>query len=125
MASPYKPTAFGKYLRKKRTDAGLSLRAVSEKTEISFVFLGEVERGVRPGVARASWEALADAIPGFSVTEAARLSSTDRPIQLSLENAPPKYRDLGLALARTIEKQDLKSRDIDKILDLLKGDNDD
>ena len=89
------------------------------------MFLGEVERGVRPGVARASWEALADAIPGFSVTEAARLSSTDRPIQLSLENAPPKYRDLGLALARTIEKQDLKSRDIDKILDLLKGDNDD
>jgi transcriptional regulator with XRE-family HTH domain len=114
-----KTTAFGRYLKKKRADAGLSLREVSAASGISFVFLGEVERGVRPMIKRDRWPALEQAIPGFSVLEVERQTSHERGVQLSLEDAPPQYRNLGLTLARRIESRDLKDSQLDELLRIL------
>ena len=118
------PSAFGRYVKAKRIAAGLSLRDVAKASAISFVFLSEVERGVRPAVKRERWDALERAIPGFSVQEVERLVSHERPIQLSLAAAPPEYRNLGLSLARRIEKQDLRQTEIDEILRILNGGED-
>lgn len=123
---PYKPpSAFGKYLKSKRLAANLSLRDVANRIGVSFVFLGEVERGVRTMVKRERWPALEQAIPGFSVAEAERVATEDRPIQLSLADAPPQYKNLGLALARRIDKRDLRQTDFDELLRILNGGADD
>lgn len=115
-------TAFGRYLRTMRNAADLSLRDVAEALGgISHVYLGEVERGVRPPMKPEWWPKLAKAIPKVTVEELANRASESKPVQLRLEDAPPQYRELGLALARRIEDQDLSSADLNRLIDLLKG----
>lgn len=112
---------FGLYLRGKRLSAGLSLRDVADAMDppISHVALAEVERGVRAGLKRERWDELERVIPGFSAAEAESLSVKDRPIQLSLKDAPPQYQSLGLALARRIDRRDLKANELDEIMRIL------
>jgi hypothetical protein len=43
---------------------------------------------------------------------------------MDLRDTPPRYQDLGLALARRIEKQNLSKVDLDKLFQIL-GDGDD
>ena len=112
---------FGAYLRKKRIEAGLSLRDVSRYVGVSAVFLGEVERGVRVSIKQSRWQALEEAIPGFSGEEVQRLLAETRPMQLSLQGAPPQYQNLGLALARRLEQQDLKKAELDELMRILCG----
>ena len=114
-------TAFGAYLRMKRIKAGLSLREVARELNISHVYLGEVERGVRGPLKRERWKDILRLIPGISLEELERHARTDRPIQLDLRDAPPEYQDLGLALVRWIKEQNLSDRDLRRLKRFLDG----
>lgn len=122
-------TSFGRYIRRRRVEAGLSLRAVADRLGISHVYLGEVERGVRPPFVRERWDALVSAIPGVSIVDLERHAATSRPLQLDLNDAAPQYSDLALALARRIEdrqapRSEEEARKINELLVLLRGSHD-
>lgn len=114
---------FGEYVRKRRLAAGVSLRTAALRVGVSAVYLGEVERGVRSGMPEKHWPHLVTSISGITMEGLERASVQVRGVQLSLEDAPPKYQDLGLALARRIRDRNLPQRSIDEILRLL-GDTD-
>ena len=111
--------SFGKYLRARRVAADLSLRDVASRLGVSHVYLGEVERAVRPPLKRDRWQALVDAIPGVTIDELERAAATSRPIQLHVEYAPLQYQDLALALARRIDNRDLDCTEISGLLAIL------
>ncbi len=119
-----KVSHFGHYLRKKRVAAKLSLRDVADRMDISHVYLGEVERGVRGPLKRERWPDLARAVPGISVATLERLSETSKPVQLDLSDRPPEYRSLAFALARRLERADLSSDQIRSIMRTLGEEND-
>lgn len=114
---------FGRYLRRMRTEDQLSLRKAAKKLGISAVYLGEVERGVRPPLKESRWEDLIRAIPSIERDTLARLAINSKPVQLDLRDSPPKYQNLTLALARRIEKQNLSSTDIERLFSILGEDN--
>lgn len=118
-------TTVGTYIRSKRLASGLSLRDVADRIGVSHVFLGEVERDVRKSIKRERLDQLAEVIPGFSATEAERIMSKTQPVKLSLEDAPPAYHELGLALARRIEKRDLKPSQLAELRRILIGGHED
>lgn len=113
---------FGRYLRGQRVAAGVSLRAAAKTVGVSAVYLGEVERGVRPPIREEYWDALIRAVPTVDREALDRLSARVRPIQLDLRDSPPRYQDLGVALARRIEKQNISSGDLEKIFSILGDD---
>ena len=115
-----KRTAFGRYLRQKRIDAGLSLRVAADRLGVSHVYLGEVERGVRGPLRREHWSAMVKAIPGITMAELEEVAKASKPIQIDLNDANPQYQDLALALARRIEQQDLSESEIKRLLSVLK-----
>src|SRR5687767_12179133 len=96
---------FGRYIRRQRAEAGVSLRSAARALKVSAVYLGEVERGVRPPLKEPHWDALIRTVPTIDRSVLERLTAKERPIQLDLRDAAPRYQDLGLALARRIEKQ--------------------
>lgn len=112
----------GAYIRAKRRAANLTLREVAKAINVSEVFLGEVERDVRLSVKPERLLQLEQQIPGFSALEAQRQTADSRPVQLSLSDAPPQYKELGLALARRMQRQDLKQRELDELRRILLGD---
>lgn len=114
-----KANPFGKFIRDRRTEAKLSLRDVAAQLDISHVYLGEVERGVRPPFLRERWPDLIRAIPTITMEQLQRMAAQTAPIQLDLTDAPPQYADLGLALARRIDKQDLSDTDFNSLFTLL------
>ena len=114
---------FGKYIRSQRAVAGVSLRAAAKTLGVSAVYLGEVERGVRQPLQSVHWDALIRAVPTIDRSALERLTAKQKPIQLDLRDAPPRYQDLGLALARRIESQNLSTVDLEKLIKIL-GDKD-
>jgi hypothetical protein len=46
-------------------------------------------------------------------------------MQVPLEDAPPEYANLAIALARRIEKQDLKRSQFEDIMRILRGSSED
>jgi len=117
-------STFGQFIRNKRIAAHLSLRAVAEALGVSHVFLGEVERGVRPLLPTERWPRLMQAIPDIQISDLERHAAHTRPIQLDLRDAPPEYQDLGLALARRIAKRDLPEPQLRDLLSLLRDEPD-
>jgi transcriptional regulator with XRE-family HTH domain len=115
---------FGRYIRRQRAAAGISLRTAAKALGISAVYLGEVERGVRPPLQERHWGALMGVMPAIDRKSLERLTAQARPIQLDLRDTPPKYQDLALALARRIEKQNISRGDLEKLQSIL-GDADD
>jgi transcriptional regulator with XRE-family HTH domain len=114
---------FGRYIRSQRAAAGASLRSVAKVLDVSAVYLGEVERGVRPPLKETHWNALIRAVSTIDRDVLDRLTTKERPIQLDLRDAPPRYQDLGLALARRIEKRNISTIDLEKLFKIL-GDED-
>jgi len=114
-------SAFGSYIRKMRLAAGLSLRKVADKLPFGYVYLGEVERGVRGPIPKEHWGALIAAIPGVTLDDLEQVAASTRPIQLNLADAPPRYQELGLALARRIEERSLGDPQLADLLAILKG----
>jgi len=111
--------SFGQYLRRQRIEAGISLREAARRLEVSAVYLGEVERGVRPPLKEARWDTLLGIIPTLDHQTLGRLAADARPVQLDLRDAPPKYQDLALALARRIERENLSDIDFQKLSSIL------
>lgn len=114
---------FGRHIRRQRAAAGISLRTVAKALGLSAVYLGEVERGVRPPLKEDHWPALVRAVPAIEIETLHRLTAKARPIQMDLRDAPVMYQDLGLALARRIEKQNLTRNELDKLF-LILGESD-
>jgi transcriptional regulator with XRE-family HTH domain len=112
---------FGRYFRRARVEAGVSLRQAATKLGITHVYLGEVERGVRAPLPEKYWERALKAIPTLDREELERTKATSRPLQLSLRARHREYQDLGLMLARRIEKQDLRRDDLEELLRVLRG----
>jgi transcriptional regulator with XRE-family HTH domain len=108
----------GEFIRLRRTEAGLSLRDVAGKIGITHVQLGQMERGRSP-VQEKYWKPLEKAVPGVTVEKIEEMNSKERPIQLSLAGAPVEYQTLGLALARRIEREDLKASEMKDLLRIL------
>lgn len=75
-------SAFGRYVRSTRVEARLSLRDVADRLGVSHVYLGEVERGVRPPLKKERWKALLAAIPGLDRSRLEKLAEVSKPIQL-------------------------------------------
>ena len=120
MATKRKSTNdYGRYLRNMRLDADISLRSAAKNIGVSAVYFSEVERGVRPPMKKDRWDALLKAIPTLDAEQHARLAANAKPIQLDLRDAPPKYQDLGLALARRIEKKNLSDTDFERLYSIL------
>lgn len=113
---------FGRYIRSQRAAAGVSLRSAARVIDVSAVYLGEVERGVRPPLKENHWDALIQAVPTIERGNLERLTANERPIQLDLRDAPPRYQDLGLALARRIEKENISKVDLEKLFKILGDD---
>jgi hypothetical protein len=109
--------AFGDYLRAKRLKAGLSVRYVADALDISPTYLREVESGKRGPLLRRHWGRLP--IPGVSVRILEKLEIVSRPLAINIQNAPPQYQAMILALARRLAKCDLSDRSIETILRLL------
>ena len=114
---------FGRYLRERRVDAEISLRSAASKIGISAVYLGEVERGVRPPLKEKHWDKLLKVVPTLSREKLERFAVDARPMQLDLRDASPHYQDLALALSRRIDQQNISDKDLAKILAIL-GDED-
>jgi transcriptional regulator with XRE-family HTH domain len=112
---------FGAYIRHERVKAKLSLRTVADAVGVTHVYLGEVERGVRGPMDKKWWPALIAAVPTITEEELERKAAQTKPVAISLAHAPQEYQDLGLALARRIEKRDLKNDEIYQLMRLLKG----
>ena len=112
---------FGRYIRRQRVAAGLSLRKAADRLGMTHVYLGEVERGVRPPLAEKWWPDLMRIIPTIDKEELERTVATSRPIQLHLARVKPAYQDLGRMLARRIKKEDLSKRDLGEFLRVLRG----
>lgn len=110
---------FGQYLRRMRSKANVSLRSAAKSLDISAVYLGEVERGVRPPMKEKHWDKLIKIIEDIDLETLRRLSANTKPLQLDLRDSSPNYQNLGLALARRIEKENIPSKDFDKIFRLL------
>src|SRR6187549_600320 len=98
---------FGSYIRKQRMASGISLRKLAQMLGISAVYLGEVERGVRSTLARERWDQLIACVPGIDRDGLERHAAASAPLQLDLSDAPPRYQNIGYALARRIERRDL------------------
>ena|SRR5437016_590857 len=121
MPEKQKSNHFGQYLRTTRVAASLSLRAVADAIGISHVYLGEVERGVRGPLRPEHWPALMRAIPAMRRDELDRHAQLSRPLQLDVADAPPRYQNLAMALARRLRKRDLTEAEIAKLFKVLKG----
>jgi hypothetical protein len=121
--SSARPTQFGSYLRRARVASGRSLRDVAAELKISHVYLGEVERGVRGPLRPEHWDALLRAIPRLKREELERQAAASRPLEVDLSDAPPRYQDLAMALARRLKNRDLTRAQIEGLLKVLKTDD--
>jgi transcriptional regulator with XRE-family HTH domain len=118
-----RPTQFGSYLRRARVACGRSLRDVAAALGISHVYLGEVERGVRGPLKPEHWDALIKAIPELTREELERHAAASRPLEMDISNAPARYQDLAMALARRLKNRDLTKGQISLLLKVLKADH--
>src|SRR5215831_9813875 len=114
---------FGTYLRRARVASGLSLREVAGALKISHVYLGEVERGVRGPLRQEHWGALLKAITALTWGELERHAAASRPLEMDISDAPPRYQDLAMALARRLKNRDLTLGQISRLLKVLRADH--
>ena len=118
-----RPTRFGSYLRRARVASGRSLRDVAADLKISHVYLGEVERGVRGPLRPEHWDALLKAVPQLTREELERQAAASRPLEVDVSNAPPRYQDLAMAMARRLKNRDLTKGQIARLLKVLEADD--
>lgn len=110
----------GRYIRKHRLKAGISLRQLAQTLEVSHVFLGALEREVKKVPDRLV-DKLASAVDGIKASRLRKLIRDDEPVCVEITPAGGSERDLALAFAR--KAQHGFSRDEVKALwDLLRED---
>ena len=119
-------TPYGMLLRKRRMEAGLSLRYVAEAIGVSHVYLADVERGARAPLDEDREPKLRKIIKSLTPAElkAARLLS--KPIKITMESTPEPWTAVTVALARRYEQGDSNddeqdAQDAERILNILRG----
>ena len=63
------PMYFGAYIRNARIDAGMSLRELAKRLDISHVYIGEIERGVKAALPESRWKKLVKALPAITLKD--------------------------------------------------------
>lgn len=111
-------TQFGDMIRRRRMDLNISVRDLARKIGVSHVFLGEVERGTRPTIGEAHWNALSLAlqIPLEQIREAARRSAA---VKLDLRGVAPEQAVVLEAFARRVANGSLSPERIAEIRRIL------
>ncbi len=61
------------------------------------------------------------AIPEMGREELERAGEISRPLRLDLSEAPPRYQDLALALARRVKRHNLSENDVARLMRILGG----
>lgn len=110
---------FGEYLRRKRVEAKLSLRALAHHLGISFTYLGEVERGECGALDRGYWPLIVDAIPGTTLRELERVSANSRHVTVDLASVSDNTRAAAMTFARRIVDGTVDDELASKLLALL------
>lgn len=87
------------------------------------MYLGEVERGVRGPLRPEHWDALLRAVPELTREELERQAAASRPLEVDVSDAPPRYQDLAMALARRLKNRDLSKAQIARLLKVLEADD--
>jgi transcriptional regulator with XRE-family HTH domain len=119
----YKTTPYGALLRERRVRAGLSLRDVAGHLDASHVFIADVERGMR-GPLRPDHESkLLQVLPNLTREELTAARHASQSFKLTSTNTPPRYADVTHALARRIEQNDLSDTKINRILRILRSED--
>ena len=118
-----KTTPYGALLRERRVQANLSLRDVARHVGVSHVYLGEIERGISGPLKPDREPALIEAMPTVTQDELneAREAST---YQITPATTPAKYGTVTALFARRLKSDDLGDTDINKLMKLLKGEDD-
>lgn len=121
------PTPFGRYLRRHRVAAGISLRAAARKLGISAVYLSEVERGVRRSLPPKYWPELQEIIPTLTHADLDDRDQVSKPITFDVSARSPRTQRAAVALARRFSQGDLDHETLNKMLSAigLDGDEDD
>ncbi len=110
--------SFGTYIRSHRLVAKLSLRKVANRLNITHVYLGEVERGIKPPFNKKYWTNLINVIPDIEIDVLERLSASEKPVLINVSRAPRVVQRLACALARWIDEHSILDESEDK--DLLR-----
>jgi hypothetical protein len=66
---------------------------------------------------------LLKAIPALTRAELERHAAASRPLAVDISDAPPRYQDLAIALARRLKNRDLTTAEISRLLKVLKADD--
>lgn len=120
-----KPTPYGTLLRRRRIDAGLSLRDVAERLHVSHVYLADVERGARGPLQPEHEPKLKRIIKGLTSSDLARAREASRPVKITLETTPERWEDVTIALARRYARGNLREDQREQILRILQEDEED
>ena len=111
-----KRSAFGKYIRDRRMLAELTIRKVAEGLGISAVYLGEVERGLRPPLNRATyWDDLVRLIPGVTLEGLRESAERSEPLRVPIPEMKRREQDLALSFYRRLQRDGFSTEEM-KIL---------
>lgn len=110
---------FGRYLRDHRVQAGVSLRELARRLEMSPVQLGAMERGVSPPLVKERWPLILEAVPGTSLDEL-QIAAATRPRDERYP-AGEKARDLLETLVERIASGDLSEAQAEELSMLLRN----
>lgn len=118
-------TSIGRFLRKLRIDNGEILKNMAENLEVSPAFLSAVENGKKK--MPENWVERLSVLYSFDDNQQdlfqKAIIDTNQVVELNLENATPKHRDLAITFARHFDSLDEEtSQKITEMLTKYKGD---
>ena len=117
-----KRSAFGKYIRDRRMLAELTLRNVAEGLGISAVYLGEVERGLRPPLNRARyWNNLVWLIPGVTLKGLEESAARSQKLEVPIPQLKRKEQELALAFFRKLQDRSFSAEQLGVLRKMLLG----
>lgn len=111
-------TTFGRWFRARREELKIGQAEIARLLELHVTTVSDVEHGRRTSFADHHHERIAEVLE-VTVEEVERRVAESRPWTIDLMDAPPRVRELTLALARAVRAGDLGDEDADELLDEL------
>lgn len=112
---------FGEYVRRHSQAAKLSLRAVAKLAQLSFTYLGEVERGKCGPLDPSLWLRLMMAIPGMTFLELSEAHARSHVLRIDMLPLGPLGRSAARELADLASAGRLDEEFAAQVLDLLRS----